>query len=196
MRLTRSFYTCPTRQLAKALLGCSLVRRLNGQRLSGVIIETEAYIGETDLACHARFGRTARNAIMYGHPGFAYVYFTYGMHWMLNVVSEFDGFPAAVLIRAIEPVEGVEQMIDQRHIRSLRALTSGPAKLCQALCIDSALNGADLCDRHSELWLEPNRSISARSIGRGSRVGLFNTPEPWKSKPWRYWVKGNPFVSK
>jgi len=196
MRLSRSFYTRPTRQLAKALLGCRLVRRLEGQRVSGLIVETEAYIGETDLACHARFGRTARNAVMYDRPGLAYVYFTYGMHWMLNVVSEADGFPAAVLIRAIEPVEGLEQMMAQRHTQAVHALTSGPAKLCQALRIDQALNGVDLTDRRGELWIEPDRAVSARSIARGPRIGLPNTPEPWHSKPWRYWVKDNPFVSK
>ena len=103
MRLSRSFYMQPTRQLAQALLGCRLVRRWQGQRLSGLIVETEAYVGETDLACHAHVGRTARNAVMYGKPGLAYVYFTYGMHWLLNVVSEAEGFPAAVLIRALEP---------------------------------------------------------------------------------------------
>ena len=195
-RLSRSFYARPTRQLARALLGCRLVRWVAGQRVSGIIVETEAYIGETDLACHARFGRTARNAVMYDRPGLAYVYFTYGMHWMLNVVSEAAGFPAAVLIRAIEPVEGLEQMMNYRHIRSIHALTSGPAKLCQALRIDQALNGVDLTARHGELWLEPDRSIAARSIARGPRIGLPNTPEPWRSQPWRYWVKDNPFVSK
>lgn len=196
MRLSRSFYAEPTRHVAKGLLGCRLVRRLAGQRVSGLIVETEAYIGETDLACHARFGRTARNAAMYGQPGRAYVYFTYGLHWMLNVVTEAEDFPAAVLIRALEPLEGVEQMMAQRHTRSLHALTSGPAKLCQALRIDLALNGVDLTNRRDELWIEADRSIAARSIARGPRIGLFNTPEPWHSKPWRYWIKGNPFVSK
>ena len=196
MRLTRSFYARPTRQLAQALLGCRLVRRWNGQQLSGLIVEAEAYIGETDLACHARFGRTPRNAVMYGKPGLAYVYFTYGMHWMLNVVSEEERFPAAVLIRALEPQEGIDLMLCHRPVGRPIELCRGPAKLAQALRIDQSLNGVDLCSRHSDLWIEFGVPIPARSVQRGPRVGLFTTPEPWKSKPWRYWVKDNPYVSR
>ncbi len=196
MRLTRSFYTHPTRQLAQALLGCRLVRRWNGQRLSGLIVEAEAYIGETDLACHARFGRTTRNVVMYGKPGLAYVYFTYGMHWMLNVVSEEEHFPAAVLIRALEPQEGIDVMLQHRPVPRSIDLCRGPAKLTQALRIDQALNGVDLCNRRSDLWIETGVPVPARSVMRGPRVGLFTTPEPWKSKPWRYWVKDSLFVSK
>src|SRR5512135_2758607 len=154
MRLTRSFFARPTRQLAQALLGCRLVRRWEGQRLSGMIVEAEAYIGETDLACHARFGRTPRNTVMYGLPGFAYVYFTYGMHWMLNVVSEREDFPAAVLIRALEPREGIDLMQAARGPRPIGDLTNGPAKLCQALRIDRGMNGVDLTDARGELWIE------------------------------------------
>ncbi len=196
MRLTRSFYSCPTRQLAQVLLGCRLVRRWQGERLAGIIVETEAYIGEADLACHAHFGRTARNAVMYSQPGLAYVYFTYGMHWMLNVVSEEEDFPAAVLIRALEPVESLDTMQHARGISNPIRLCSGPAKLTQALRIDQAMNGVDLCNRRGDLWIEPGGPLSARSISRGPRVGLFTTPEPWKSKPWRYWINGNAFVSK
>lgn len=196
VRWSRSSFERSTRQLAQALLGCRLVRLWHDRRLCGLIVETEAYIGETDQACHARFGRTPRNAVMYGPPGVAYVYFTYGMHWMLNVVSEAEGFPAAVLIRALEPLEGLEIMERHRHTAAARDLTSGPAKLCQALRIDQAMNGVDLCDPDSRLWIEDGRSVPARSILRGPRVGLFNTPEPWKSKPWRYWIKDNHFVSR
>jgi len=195
MRLTRSYFARPTRQLAQALLGCRLVRRWNGQRLSGTIVEAEAYIGESDLACHARFGLTPRNAVMYGRPGFAYVYFTYGMHWMLNVVSEAEHFPAAVLIRALEPQEGIDVMLQHRPVPRALELCRGPAKLTQALRIDQALNGVDLCSRRSDLWIEPGVLVPARSVVRGPRVGLFTTPEPWKSKPWRYQVKDSPFVS-
>ncbi len=196
MRLTRSFYARPTRHLAQALLGCRLVRRWNGQRLSGAIVEAEAYIGETDLACHARFGRTPRNAVMYGKPGFAYIYFTYGMHWMLNVVSEEEHFPAAVLIRALEPREGIDVMLRHRPVPRAMELCRGPAKLTQALRIDQALNGVDLCSRRSDLWIEAEAPVPANSVAHGPRVGLFTTPEPWRSKPWRYWVKDSPFVSK
>jgi DNA-3-methyladenine glycosylase len=196
MRLARSFYSHPTRQLAQALLGCRLVRRWQGERLSGIIVETEAYIGESDLACHAHFGRTARNAVMYGKPGLAYVYFTYGMHWMLNVVSEPEGFPAAVLIRALEPMEGLDVMQATRGVSNPIGLCSGPAKLTQALRIDRGMNGVDLCNRRSDLWIEVGRPLPARSIRHSPRVGLFTTPEPWKSKPWRYWAKDSSFVSK
>ena len=196
MRLSRSYYARPTRQLAQALLGCRLVHLLDDQRLAGIIVEAEAYIGENDLACHARFGRTPRNAVMYERPGLAYVYFTYGMHWMLNVVSEASGFPAAILIRALEPVEGIDRMLHNRGQRPLHDLCNGPAKLTQALRIDRALNGVDLCDRQSVLWIEAGVKVPVRSILRGPRVGLFNTPEPWKSRPWRYWVKDSRSVSK
>jgi DNA-3-methyladenine glycosylase len=197
MRLTRSFYTKPTRQLARELLGCILVHRYDGARLSGIIVEAEAYIGEDDLACHAHVGRTARNAVMYGSPGLAYVYFTYGMHWMLNVVSEAKDFPAAVLIRALEPIEGVEVMMQHRgRRRPIADLCSGPAKLTQALRIDRACNGVNLCDRKSDLWIENGEPLPVRSIRRGPRIGLGSTPEPWKSKPWRFWVKDNPCVSR
>src|SRR5512142_651054 len=133
MRLDRSFYARPTRDLAKALLGCRLVRSMSGQRIAGCIVETEAYIGETDLACHARAGRTLRTEVMYGQPGRAYVYFTYGMHWMLNVVSEAEHFPAAVLIRALEPEEGQDVMHQHRPVPYPIELCRGPAKLTQAL---------------------------------------------------------------
>ena len=106
--LPRDFFARPTLTVARAILGQRLVRLEAGQRLAGIITEAEAYIGETDLGCHAHAGRTPRTAVMYGPPGHAYVYFTYGMHWMLNFVTEIEGFPAAVLIRAIQPVEGLE----------------------------------------------------------------------------------------
>src|SRR5512138_2399449 len=127
-----------------------LVRLFQGVRLSGIITETEAYVHEEDLACHARAGRTRRTAVMYGPPGHAYVYFTYGNHWMLNVVTEEEETPGAVLIRAIQPVEGVETMLQRRKGRD----TFGPGKLCQALGIDGLLNAADLTRTDSELWIE------------------------------------------
>ena len=109
--LSRKFYNRPTLTVARELIGARLVRILDGVKLVGIITETEAYIGETDLACHAKAGLTPRTAPMYGPPGHAYVYFTYGNHWMLNAVTEREGFPAAVLIRAIQPVEGIEIML-------------------------------------------------------------------------------------
>jgi DNA-3-methyladenine glycosylase len=194
--LPRDFYARPTRTVARGLLGCRLVRQLNGLRLSGIIVEAEAYIGESDLACHAKAGKTQRTAVMYGLAGFSYVYFTYGMHWMLNVVTEERDFPAAVLLRAIEPLEGIEEMRRLRGGKDLRLLGKGPACLTQALRITRAENGLDLCVRDSGLWIEPGETIPIRRVAVSPRIGLGKTPEPWLSKPWRYSVAGNPFVSK
>jgi DNA-3-methyladenine glycosylase len=171
--------------VARNLLGARLVRVLDGQRLAGIIIEAEAYIGEEDLGCHAKSGKTKRNAVMYGSPGHAYVYFAYGNHWMLNAVTEREGFPAAVLLRAIQPVEGVEIMLQRRNGRD----TLGPGKLAQALGIDGALNGADLCTRDAGLWIEAGEPVRDEEVITGPRVGLFTVHEPWKSIPWRFRIK-------
>ena len=194
--LHRDFYARPTRTVARELLGCRLVRLFNGFRLSGMIVEAEAYIGESDLACHAKAGKTQRTAVMYGPPGFSYVYFTYGMHWMLNVVTEERNFPAAVLLRAIEPLEGIEEMQRLRGGKALKLVGRGPACLTQALRITRAENGLDLCARESGVWIEPGETIQKRNVAVSPRIGLGKTPEPWLSKPWRYSVAGNPFVSK
>lgn len=194
--LPRDFYARPTGTVARELLGCRLVRHLNGERLSGVIVEAEAYIGENDLACHAKAGKTQRTAVMYGLAGFSYVYFTYGMHWMLNVVTEEQDFPAAVLLRAIEPVEGIRVMQRFRGGKDLKLIGKGPACLTQALGITRTENGLDLCTRDSSLWIEQGEAIPKRRVAVSPRVGLGKTPEPWLSKPWRYSVAGNPFVSK
>jgi DNA-3-methyladenine glycosylase len=180
--LPQEFYDHPTLTIARALLGMRLVRILDGVRLTGIIIETEAYVGEADLGCHARSGQTRRNLVMYGPPGHAYVYFTYGMHWMLNAVTERAGFPAAVLIRAIQPLEGLEVIFLRRQGRD----TFGPAKLTQALAIDGTLNGADLCDPLSNLRIEAGAPVTQADIITGPRVGLNTVPEPWKSMPWRF----------
>jgi DNA-3-methyladenine glycosylase len=177
-----NFYNRPTLIVARELLGARLVRILNGQRLVGEIVEAEAYIGESDLGCHAKAGKTPRTAVMYGRAGIAYVYFTYGMHWMLNAVTETEGFPAAVLIRAIRPLEGVEVISRRRSGRD----TKGPAKLTQALGIDGNLNGHDLTKPNTGLWIESGEQIPDSSVTIGPRVGLYSVPEPWKSKPWRF----------
>jgi DNA-3-methyladenine glycosylase len=181
--------------VARELLGCRLVRQLNGDRLSGIIVEAEAYIGEQDQACHAKAGKTPRTQVMYGPAGFSYVYFTYGMHWMLNVVTETEGFPAAVLLRAIQPVEGIEVMQGLRGGKDVTELCSGPAKLTQAMGIARGQNSLDLC-QPSELWIESAVKLSRDVIASSPRIGLGETPEPWRSKPWRYLVKDNRFVSK
>lgn len=183
--LPPGFYNRPTLTVARELLGARLVRLHNGARLSGFITETEAYIGETDLGCHARAGRTPRTATMYGRAGIAYVYFTYGMHWLLNAVTEAEGFPAAVLIRAILPDEGAEVIGARRNGRDVR----GPAKLTQALGVDGSLNQIDLTTPDCGLWIEPGIVHPDTSVTQTPRVGLYSVPEPWKSIPWRFVVK-------
>ena len=194
--LPRSFFDRATRTVARELLGCRLVRKLGGTLLAGAIVETEAYIGERDLACHAKAGRTPRTEIMYGPPGFAYVYFTYGMHWMLNLVTEEDGFPAAVLIRALEPLQGIARMQELRGGKPLSQLASGPAKLTQALEIAREENGLDCCRPDSPLTLAPAEVVPPSSVVETPRIGLGQTPEPWLSKPWRFTIRGNGFVSR
>jgi len=197
MRLSRDFFAQDTLSVARLLLGKRLVRRWNGQRLSGCIVEAEAYIGQDDLGCHASVGRTARNEVMFGPPGRAYVYFTYGMHWMFNIVTEAQEFAAAVLIRALEPLEGIPAMKRNRQGRTGFDLCSGPAKLAQALLITRELNSADLCaKRGAELWLEDGPPIPDDKVATSPRIGLNNTPEPWESVPWRFYVRDNLFVSK
>jgi len=154
-----------------------------------LVIEAEAYIGTEDVGCHAHAGRTARNASMWGPPGHAYVYFTYGMHWMLNFVTERDGFPAAVLIRGVAPVEGLRSMRRRRRGRRVSDLTNGPAKLCQAFRIDKRFDGHDLCQEDSLLFVEKRPRVPAQAVETGPRVGLAPVPEPWKSMPWRFRVR-------
>jgi DNA-3-methyladenine glycosylase len=184
--LPREFYDRPTLTVARELIGARLVRILEGVKLVGLITEAEAYIGETDLACHAKAGRTPRTAVMYGPAGHAYVYFTYGNHWMLNVVTEREGFPAAVLIRAIQPFEGVEVMSARRSGRD----TYGPGKLTQAMGITKNENAVDLTVANGSLWIEAGFSVPDENVTIGPRVGLNTVPEPWLSKPWRFLVKG------
>ena len=186
MRLSPGFYNRSTLTVARELIGARLVRILNGRKLVGLITETEAYISENDLACHAKAGRTLRTQVMYGPPGHAYVYFTYGNHWMLNVVTERAGFPAAVLIRAIQAVEGTEIMSKRRQGRD----TFGPGKLTQAMGITKSENGLDLSKTAGGLWIEAGVPVPNWRVTKGPRVGLYSVPEPWKSKPWRFLVKG------
>ena len=183
--LPPKFYNRPTLTVARELLGARLVRILGGVNLVGLISETEAYFGFDDLASHAKAGRTIRTDPMFGAPGHAYVYFTYGNHWMLNAVTEKEGFPAAVLIRAIQPIEGVDVMMERRQGRD----TFGPGKLTQAMGITKSENYADLTESGSSLWIEAGVKVPENSVTIGARVGLNTTPEPWFSKPWRFLVK-------
>jgi len=183
---TPNFFTRPAVQVARDLLGARLVRRLNGVTLAGVITETEAYQGEEDLACHARAGRTPRTAVMYGPPARAYVYFTYGMHWLLNVVTSPEDTPAAVLIRAVHPTQGLEVIAARRAGVKPASWADGPGKLCRAFAIDGAFNGANLLDPTSELYLQPGEPAADKQVSTGPRVGIQSTPEPWRSIPWRF----------
>jgi DNA-3-methyladenine glycosylase len=185
-RLARAFFARPTLDVARGLIGQRLVRVERGRRLSGRIVETEAYIGREDLGCHAHVSRTARNEVMWGPPGHAYVYFTYGMHWLLNVVTEHEGRPAAVLLRGLLPLEGLPAMRRRRGGAPEGHLADGPAKLCQALAVDRSFNGYDLCAGQSRLFIERARTPSHVKVTVGPRVGLNTVPEPWRSKPWRF----------
>jgi DNA-3-methyladenine glycosylase len=206
-RLNRSFFNRSTLKVAKELLGKYLVVKQGGNYVSGKIVETEAYIGPNDPASHAYRGMTPRNRIMFGHPGYAYVYFTYGMHHCLNFVTERKGFPAAVLVRALEPADGIEIMKKRRKIvenpalrsessgsktkggNDLKNLTNGPAKLCQALGIDRTLNGADLC---SDVIYVEDRGNKPIKIVSSYRMGITEG----KDKKWRFYIENNKFVSK
>lgn len=156
--------------------------------LAGRIVEVEAYIGEDDPACHAFHGRTARTQVMYGPPGHAYVYFTYGMHFMLNVVTEREGFPAAVLLRALEPLAGVREIRRRRGAAPEWALASGPARLCRAFGIDRRFNGADLIS--APLYIARGQP-PAEPILWTPRIGI----REGRDRPWRAFLSGNPSVS-
>ena len=191
--LSRSFYSRPTLMVARQLLGCVLSRRVDGQILRGRIVETEAYVGEEDLACHARAGITPRTEPLYGPPGFAYVYLTYGMHYLLNAVTEAQGRPAAVLIRAVEPLQGIEWMEEARGLAERHLLTSGPARLCRAFGLDLAWNRTDLCG--TDLWIERGGSVGDSEVATSPRIGCQNVPSPWAAIPWRFYVAGSPHVT-
>lgn len=192
IKLLRSFYEQPTVDVAKQLLGKYLVRQHPEGATVGRIVETEAYVGPQDLACHASKGRTARTEVMFGPAGHAYVYFIYGFYNMLNLVTERQDHPAAVLIRAVEPVMGLELMRARRQLDKLRDLASGPGKLCQAFAIDRSLNGADLCD--DVLYVEERGELQPK-IRATPRVGV-DYAGKWKDKRYRFLVRDSDFVSR
>lgn len=202
-RLLRPFFRRDPVTVARALLGQRLVRVLaDGTRLTGIIVETEAYLGIRDRAAHTFGGRrTPRNESMWRDGGTAYVYFTYGMHYCMNVVTQTQGTPTAVLLRAMMPVEGLEVMRRHRKLErrpdkaAARLLCSGPARLCQALQIDRRLDGADLVTSET-LFIEQvrRRALPARCIVVGSRIGVAYAGE-WAGKLLRFFIKGNEHVS-
>lgn len=176
-------------EVAPRLLGCYVEREIDGVQLIGKIVETEAY-SQDDSASHSYNGETPRTAAMFGPPGNLYVYFTYGMHFCCNVVTGPVGQGDAVLIRALEPIEGVELMSLNRHGRKGIQLTNGPAKLCQALSIDRQLNGHSLYQAPLGLMLKPEMDVE--SIVQTTRIGISKA----KDAPWRFYIRGNPYVSK
>ncbi|MEX0744191.1 MAG: DNA-3-methyladenine glycosylase [Phycisphaeraceae bacterium] len=199
VRLPRPFFQREPVELAKSLLGQRLVRVLDdGTRFAGTIVETEAYLGIPDLAAHTANGRrTRRNESMWGEAGHAYVYFTYGMHHCMNIVAGMPDHPVAVLLRALEPTEGLDAMHDRRPAaRRDTDLCSGPGKLCQALAITRDLDGVDLTE-NARLFLERgrHRRYPDRSIVTTARVGVAYAGE-WADKPLRFYVEGNPHVSR
>lgn len=195
--LPRRFYAGSALDVARALLGCVIVRQLpaaaGGHLLAGRIVETEAYAGEADRACHAHAGKTARNAVMYGPPGHAYVYFIYGVHDMMNVVCSVADRPEAVLLRALEPVHELAAMRTLRAVQRDHDVASGPGKLCRALAITRALNGHDLCV--PPLWIAAGTPAPGERIRRGPRIGV-DYAGPDAKRPWRFYLAPNPHVSR
>ncbi|MBN1209045.1 MAG: DNA-3-methyladenine glycosylase [Myxococcaceae bacterium] len=183
VRLPESFYARPALTVARALLGTHLVLEAGRERRVGRIVETEAYIGEHDLACHAAKGLTPRTEVMFGPPGRAYVYLIYGMHHCFNVVTEAPGVAAAVLVRAVEPVEGLAPGVR----------TDGPGRLCRAFGITLAHNRLDL--KSSPLYVRAGEEVAEARVGRGPRIGV-EYAGPWADEPFRLWVKDSRHVSK
>ena len=196
-RLNREFFTREdTLRIARELLGKLLVvPAADGTRVSGMIVETEAYLGVIDKAAHSFGGRrTERNEITYAEGGHVYVFFVYGMYYQLNLVAGLVDDPHVVLIRAVEPVEGIEIMRERRGDMKDKNLTSGPGKLCIALGITRELNGEDLTDS-GRIWVEDYKSFAKKEIASGPRVGI-DYAEEFAGLPWRFWVEGNANVSK
>ncbi len=191
--LPRDFYGADAVELAPRLLGKLLCRRTEEGLAAGMIVETEAYRGPLDDAAHSYGGRpTQRTRVMFGPPGFAYVFSIYGMHSCLNAVAGEEGQPQAVLIRALEPVEGLRLMAARRGVEDARLLCSGPGRLCQALGVTRAQNGLDLCG--GELFLAEYRDPLPREICVSPRVNVDYAVQ-YRDKLWRFFLKDNPCVS-
>lgn len=186
--LPRAFFARETRLVARDLLGQVVVHQSADGLTAGRIVETEAYLGPDDLASHAATRRKERIEVMWSDPGIAYIYRSYGIHAMLNVVAQLPGATGAILIRALEPITGIPLMQQRRGTDDLRALCSGPGKLCQAMAIRLDQQGADLVTSDI-LWFAPGAPVS--DISTSGRIGISQA----KDDPWRYWETGNPFIS-
>lgn len=198
-KLPPTFYSRPTLRVARDLLGKYLVRRIGRSILIGKIVEVEAYCGSIDPASHAYKGRTPRNAVMFARAGHLYVYFTYGMHFCANIVTERTGKAGAVLLRAVEPLRGVSRMIRNRNkkdggkkrkVITGRFLTNGPAKLCQAFGIGREENGTDLLE--SEIYVTRGTPVRHSEVQRSKRIGIRNG----RDKKWRFFLENNRWVSR
>ncbi|MFQ5721560.1 MAG: DNA-3-methyladenine glycosylase [Candidatus Aminicenantales bacterium] len=190
MILPISFYSYPTLEVLENLIGAVLVRKTEEGITSGIIVEAEAYRGEDDPASFAFRGITKRSARLYGPPGRAFVYLTYGLNYLLNIVTERENFPAAVLIRALEPKEGIELMKKRRQKSTLLDLCSGPAKLCQALAVGLDLNGASVCSPSSPLFIKKGKTEPGELVWK-PRIGI----REGKDRLWRVYLKDSPYVS-
>lgn len=196
MKLPPDFYQREDAlRVSRELLGKLLVVPLpSGERVSGMIVETEAYLGGIDKAAHSYGGRrTQRNEITYADGGHIYVFFIYGMYHQLNIVTGPAEIPHVTLIRAVEPVEGVEHMREKRGPMKDKNLTSGPGKLCIAFDIDRTMNGDNVCG--DNLWVEEFKNVSEAAVVSGPRIGI-DYAEEFAEMPWRFWIEGNKFVSK
>lgn len=189
--IKQQFFNRSAIKVAQDLLGCFLIRKIGGEIIKAKIVETEAYVGPHDLASHASRGRTARNTVMFGAPGMIYVYFTYGLHFMLNIVTGEIGYPAAVLIRAVEPAAN-----SRLTIAELKKLFSGPARLTKALAIDKSFNNQPIFAKKHGLWLENKLTvIKPGRICRATRIGV-DYAGKYKDKKWRFCLKDSKFISK
>lgn len=197
MKLPHEFYTRQeTLQIAQDLLGKTLVVPTEtGERVSAIIVETEAYLGEIDKAAHSyKNRRTKRTETMFAVGGTVYIFFIYGMYYQFNIVVGEKDVPHAILIRGVQPLENIETMRERRGKKMPdKNLTSGPGKLCIALDIDKRFNGADITG--DKIWLEDGREISIKEIAYGKRIGI-DYAEEFSENPWRFWIKDNPFVSR
>ncbi|WP_149733859.1 DNA-3-methyladenine glycosylase [Propionispora hippei] len=199
-KLAREFYNRDTVIVARELLGKVLVRELDGQKIAAKIVEAEAYMGIEDRAAHSYGGRrTSRVEVMYGDPGFSYIFIIYGMHYCFNIVTREKGNPQAVLLRAAEPVQGIELMAQARYKKPCeqltksqkRGLTNGPGKLCKALSMDKTFNGMDLCG--DKIYVEEGKNENF-NIVTTTRVGIDYAGEA-RDYPWRFYIEGNEYVS-
>ena len=204
-RLGRDFFARPTLEVARDLLGRRLVRVHRARRLSGRIVEVEAYVGADDSACHGRSGVTARNRVLFGPAGVIYVYFSYGLHHLVNLVTEEEGFPAAVLIRALEPEEGIPAMVrhrcgtgrQRRPPANLNGpwVAGGPARLCQALQVDLRLNGADITAQE-KIFIEKGVPVAPDAIQATPRVGIDYAGPRDRKALWRFVQRHHPCLSR